>query len=73
MRHSCLITSLIMLGLLVYTTYRDYHPSKRKETWILIFAVFTIILALLIDASVAYTPQPVSFLTISIVISSVFY
>ncbi len=73
LKNSCLITSLILLGLLVFSTFRDYHPSKRKESWIPIFSVFILLLALVLDGSVAETPQPVSFLTISIVISSVLY
>ncbi|MCR5138472.1 MAG: histidine kinase [Oscillospiraceae bacterium] len=72
-KNSCLLVSLILLALLLYFTFRDYLASKRKEAWIPAFAVFTTFLALLMDASVADTPQPVSFLTISIVISSVLY
>ena len=73
LKDSCLIVSLILLGLLVWSTFRDYHPSKRKETWIPVFSIFILLLALVLDGSVADTPQPVSFLTISIVISSVLY
>ena len=73
MRHSCLIASLILLGVLVFSTFRAYHPSRRKESWIPFFSVVILLLALLLDGSVADTPQPVSFLTISIVMSSVLY
>ena len=73
LKDSCLITSLILLGLLAWSTFRDYHPSKRKESWIPIFSILILLLALPLDGSVADTPQPVSFLTIFIVISSVLY
>ena len=73
LKDSCLIVSLILLGLLAWSTFRDYHTSKRKETWIPVFSIFILLLALVLDGSVADTPQPVSFLTISIVISSVLY
>ena len=73
LKDSCLITSLILLGLLAWSTFRDYHPSKRKESWIPVFSILILLLALVLDGSVADTPQPVSFLTISIVISSVLY
>ena len=73
LKHTFLITSLILLGLLVFSTFRDYHPSKRKESWIPVFSVLILLLALLLDGRVADMPQPVSFLTISIVISSVLY
>ena len=72
-KDSCLLASLILLTLLLYFTFRDHLTSKHKEAWIPVFAAFTIFLALLLDSSVADTPQPVSFLTISIVISSVLY
>ena len=73
LKDSCLITSLILLGQLVISTFQDYHPSKRKESWIPIFSALILLFALVLDGSVADTPQPVSFLTISIVISSVLY
>ena len=73
LKDSCLITSLILLGVLVWSTFRDYHPYKRKEGWIPAFSAFILLLALLLDSSVHDTRQPVSFLTIFIVISSALY
>ena len=73
LKDSCLITSLILLGMLVWSTFRDYHPYKRKEGWIPAFSAFILLLALLLDSSVHDTRQPVSFLTIFIVISSALY
>ncbi|MBE6129924.1 MAG: hypothetical protein E7185_11720 [Erysipelotrichaceae bacterium] len=73
LKDSCLITSLIFLGMLFYATFRGKHLTKQKENWIPVFAVFTILFALVLDYSVHDTLQPVSFLTISIVISSVMY
>ena len=73
LKDSCLITSLILLGMLVWSTFRNYHPYKRKEGWIPAFSAFILLLALLLDSSVHDTRQPVSFLTIFIVISSALY
>ena len=73
LKDSCLITSLILLGMLVWSTFRDYHPSKRKEGWIPAFSAFILLLALLLDSCVHDTRQPVSFLTIFIAISSALY
>ena len=73
LKHSCLIASLILLGQLILSTFRDYQPTRRKESQIPVFSVLVLLLALLLDASVGGTPQPVSFLTIAIVISSVLY
>ena len=73
LKESCLITSMILLGCLLYTMFREYSSSKRLENWIPVFAVSIILLSLLLDSCVHDTLQPVSFLTISIVISSAFY
>ena len=73
LKDSCLITSLILLGMLVWSTFRDYHPYKRKEGWIPSFSAFILLLALLLDSCVHDIRQPVSFLTIFIVISSALY
>ncbi|MBR2259431.1 MAG: histidine kinase [Blautia sp.] len=73
LRESCLIVSVILLGTLFFSTWHDYRPSKWKESWIPVFAIIIILLSLLLDDCVHETLQPVSFLTISIVISSVFY
>lgn len=46
LRNSCLIVSLMLLGALIFSTLHDYRPSKRKETWIPMFSVCIILLAL---------------------------
>ena len=73
LNNSCLIVSLALLGMLMYLTFRSFHPQRLSETLLPAFAVFLILLALFLDANVVYTPQPVSFLTIAIVISFVLY
>jgi hypothetical protein len=73
LRDSCLIVSTLLLGELFFSTLHDYRSSKWKESLIPVFAVSSILLSLLLDNCVYDTPQPVSFLTISIVISNVFY
>jgi len=70
---SCLITSLILLSLLIYLTFRTFRPLHLRDALIPVFVVFLILLALLLDASVLATPQPVSFLTMAVVISSVLF
>ena len=73
LKDSCLITSLILLGMLFFSTFYDYRSSKQKEYWLPVFTVCIILLALPLDYSVHETHQPVAFLTISIVISSILY
>ena len=73
LKNSCLITSTFLLVMLLYTMFRDYRLWHHKEILVPIFAVMSILIALALDYSTADTPQPVTFLTISIVISSVLY
>ena len=73
LQDSCLITSLLLLAQLLVSTVRTFHPTKRQEAWIPIFAVLLILLAVALDGSVGTTPQPVSFLTIAIVHGCVLY
>ena len=73
LRHTCMSVSLILLGALVLQTLRTFRPPQRKETWIPIYVALTILLALYLDANIGAVPQPVSFLTIAIVIGCALY
>ncbi len=73
LRNSCLILSLFLLGLLLYLVLRHFRPLHLQETLIPLFVTFLILLALLLDSSVLNVSQPVSFLTIAIVISCVLF
>ena len=73
LRNSCLILSLFLLGLLLYLVLRHFRPLHLQEALIPFFVTFLILLALLLDSSVLNVLQPVSFLTIAIVISCVLF
>ena len=60
-RNSCLIASVILLGVLLFSTLHDYRPSRRKENWIPVLCVLIIFLSLVLDSCVHETLQPVSF------------
>ena len=70
---SCLIVSLILLAELVVLTIRERRSLARKEMWIPFFVVVVILLALLADSHVGNVEQPVSFLTIAIVLGCTLY
>ncbi|MBR1828975.1 MAG: histidine kinase [Atopobiaceae bacterium] len=70
---SCLIISLFLLSELVYQTIRDNNSTTRKYAWFPLFVAFIIVLALFADGHIGYIDQPVSFLTIAIVISCALY
>ena len=70
---SCLVVSLVLLAELVVLTIREYRSFARKEVWIPLFVVAVILLALLADSHVGNVEQPVSFLTIAIVLGCTLY
>lgn len=67
-----LISGILMLELLVRTIIR-YHKTRRLEQFIPITIVIIIAISVALDMNVGLESQVVSFLTISIVASSVFY
>ncbi len=54
-------------------TIRTFRPKERKETWIPVLALLIISLSVVMDYTVEYHYQPVSFLTIAIAISCIMY
>ena len=73
LKSSCLIISLVLLGLLLYLVLHNFRPLRLQDTLIPTFVVFLILLALFLDAGVLNLLQPVSFLTINIVISCMLF
>ena len=66
-----LISGLLLIELLIRTILR-YRETRRIEQLIPVSVVFTIAASVALDVSMA-TEQPVAFLTIAIVVDSVFY
>ena len=72
-RYTCLFASMALLAVLLFQSVRSFWPSRRRETWIPIFVTLMILLAILLDENVGSVGQPVSFLTIFIVIGCTLY
>ena len=73
LRNLCLISSVILLVQLLVSTIRYYRPLIRREAFTLYFSIGVIFLALFLDYRVRTTPQPITFLTIAIVIICVMF
>lgn len=69
----CLYVSAILFVCVFVATIRTSEPRKRKETWVPLLVLGLIVGALVLDDNVGLTPQPVSYLTIAVVISCVMY
>ena len=67
-----LISGILLLELLIQTIIR-YRETKRLEQLIPVSTALIIVLSVVLDFQVGMEPQSVTFLTISVVVSSVFY
>ena len=70
---ACLITSVILLINLLVQTYRSRRTSGKWDVWIPIFVIVMIVASIWLDYSIKEGQQPISFLTIAIMVGSVFY
>ena len=73
LRHTCMIVSMILLGMLLVRSLRIFKPSGQKSALLPVMATLLIPLSLVPDNCVEYTAQPVSFLTVAVVIDCVLY
>ena len=71
--YTCLYVSVILLGDLLVQSIRNYRTGGKREKLIPIFIVAMILVSVHLDGVVKGTGQPVTFLTIAIVASSMFY
>ena len=70
---TCLYVSVILLGDLLVQSIRNNQTGGKQEKLIPIFIVVMILASVYLDGRVYNNRQPVTFLTIAIVASSVFY
>lgn len=73
LHHTCTAVSALLLVYLFILTVQQFHPVQRKESWLPLFVIALIIGAIAMDFTLVFTEQPVTYLTMAIVIGSVFY
>ena len=69
----CLIISGILLFQLLIWTLLIFRSNVRRESMLLILVILLILTGILLDGSVGVFSQPVTFLTLAIVISCMMY
>jgi len=69
----CLIVSLILLAYLFFVSLRDFRRSRMQDMLLPILVVPVILISVYLDFQAGSLEQPVTFLTCSIVVSSIFY
>ena len=70
---SCLISSVILLIDLLIQTYRSRRTDRKWDVWIPIFVIVMVVASICLDYRIREGQQPISFLTIAIIVGSVFY
>ena len=71
--YTCTAVSLILLGMLLVQSLRLFRRFGRKESSLPVIVFLLILLSLILDSCVGSQPQPVSFLTIFILIGCIMY
>ena len=70
---TCMLVSAGLLVWLFFLSLRQFRPLPRKDSWLPLFVTVLIVASVVLDYTSVFEDQPVSFLTIAIVISCVFY
>lgn len=73
LRQTCTVVSALQFAYLFYLTLWRFRPRERKESWIPILVTLIIAGAVVMDFTAIFDEPPISFLTIAIAISCVFY
>lgn len=73
LRNLCLFVSAFLLGELTYLTARKHRIIRRREMLIPAFCIAMIIAAIILDYNTGQSIQIVSYLTIAVIVSSLFY
>ena len=73
LHHACTVVSALLFVWLLVLTLRQFHLRAKRESWIPILVTALIAGAVFMDFTVVFDEQPVSFLTMAIAISCVFY
>ena len=70
---SCLVNSMVLLMSLLIQSFRSRKRAGRWDGWIPILVIVMVVASIRLDYSVKEGQQPISFLTIAIIVGSVFY
>jgi len=73
LKYTCHVISAVLLFYLLFLSGRKFRTAGGQKNWILLLPALLIIGSIVLDERVTRAEQPVSFLTLGIIISSVFY
>lgn len=73
LNYFCLYVSALLFVFLIFLTIREFYYARNKSFWIPILCTVYIVFGVLLDYNVGWNEQPVTFLTISMIGSCLFY
>lgn len=71
--HTCTVVSLLLFIQLTFLSIRQFHPVTQGESWLPVIMGVLIAGAVAMDYTTVVDEQPLSFLTIAIVITCIFF
>ena len=73
LRYCCLVVSVLLLLYLLYLTLREYKQAPKCETALPILIIVMILFSIWLDSQVGEIEQPITYLTVAMAVSCVFY
>ena len=71
--YTCHVISALLLFNLLFLSIRRFRTTGARNNWVLLISVLLIIGSIILDSIVGRSLQPVTFLTLAVVLSSSFY
>lgn len=73
LRYTCHVISALLLFNLLFLSIRRFRTTGVRNNWVPLISVLLIIGSIILDSTVGRSLQPVTFLTLAVVLSSSFY
>ena len=73
LRYTCHVISALLLFNLLFLSIRRFRTTGARNNWVPLISVLLIIGSIILDSIVGRSLQPVTFLTLAVVLSSSFY
>ena len=73
LRYTCHIISAVLLFYLLFLSVRRFRATGTRDNWVPLISVLLILGSIILDSTVGNSLQPVTFLTVAIVLNSSFY
>ena len=73
LRYTCHIISAVLLFYLLFLSVRRFRTAGTRNNWVPLISVLLILGSIILDSTVGKSLQPITFLTVAVVLNSCFY